>query len=81
MSSKKINDLDPEETLEWIENFEKGSKFIILGRNITNIPIKPKVMADHLLQPTFSLSIKTDNTVTINGPTANIADACIKPIL
>ena len=42
------------------------------GLKIIKTPIKPNPIAAHRLHPTFSLRIKTDKAVTINGPAENI---------
>ena len=50
-----------------------GSNTFNPGLNIIKIPTKPKIIADHLLQPNFSLSIISEKIATIRGPLAKIA--------
>ena len=42
-----------------------GSNTFNPGLNIIKIPTKPKIIADHLLQPNFSLSIISEKIATI----------------
>ena len=41
------------------------SKIFNPGLNIIKIPIKPIIIANHLLQPNFSFNMITDNIATI----------------
>ena len=57
-----------------------GSNTFNPGLNIIKMPTKPKMIADHLLQPNFSFSMINENIATINGPLAKMAWDSISPI-